>query len=58
MAYTSSEETVIELERRYWQALKDKDVDAVLGMSDDPCLVTGAQGVAEIDHKTFEQMMR
>ena len=58
MAYTSSEETVIELERRYWQALKDKDVDAVLGMTDDPCLVTGAQGVAEIDHKTFEQMMR
>lgn len=58
MAYTSSEKQVIELERRYWQALKDKDVDAVIGMTDDPCIVTGAQGVAEIDHKTFEHMMR
>ena len=58
MAYTSSEKQVIELERRYWQALKDKDVDAVIGMTDDPCIVTGAQGVAEIDHKAFEHMMQ
>jgi hypothetical protein len=29
-----------------------------MSMTDDPCIVTGAQGVAEIDHKTFENMMR
>ncbi|WP_148203010.1 nuclear transport factor 2 family protein [Thiobacillus denitrificans] len=58
MTYTSSDRQVIELERGYWQALKDKDIDAVLSMTDDPCIVSGAQGVAEIDHKTFEQMMR
>jgi uncharacterized protein (TIGR02246 family) len=58
MDYASNEQQVIELERRYWQAIKDKDVDAVLSMTDDPCIVTGSQGVAELDHKTFESMMR
>lgn len=58
MANATNEKQVIELERQYWQAIKDKDVDAVLSMTDDPCIVTGAQGVAEIDHKTFENMMR
>jgi len=58
MAYATTEKQVIELERQYWQAIKDKDIDAAMSMTDDPCIVTGAQGVAEIDHKTFENMMR
>lgn len=58
MAYTSNEKEVIELERRYWQALKDRDVDAVLSMTDDPCIITGAQGVAEIDHETYVHRMQ
>ena len=58
MAYTTTEKQVIELERQYWRALKDRNIDAVLSMTDDPCIVTGSQGVAEIDHKTFESMMR
>jgi ketosteroid isomerase-like protein len=58
LAYATNEKQVIELERQYWQAIKDKDFDAALSMTADPCIVTGAQGVAEIDHKTFENMMR
>jgi ketosteroid isomerase-like protein len=58
MAYATAEKQVIELERQYWQALKDKDIDTALSMTDDPCIVTGAQGVAEIDHGAFERMMR
>lgn len=58
MVYASSGDDVVELERKYWQALKDKDVDTVLGMTDDPCIVTGAQGVAQIDHPAFAGMMR
>lgn len=58
MACTNSETRVIEIEHRYWQAIEDKDVDAVPSMTDDPCILTGAQGVSEIDHKTFEHMMR
>ena len=45
----SVEKELLELERRYWQALKDKDVEAAMRMTDDPCIVTGAQGVSGFD---------
>lgn len=48
---------LIGLERRFWQAMKDRDVDAALELTADPCLVTGAQGVASIDKPTFAKMM-
>jgi ketosteroid isomerase-like protein len=51
------ERELVDLERRYWQALKDKDVDAAMELTDDPCIVAGAQGVGVIDHPTYERMM-
>jgi len=47
-----------ELERKYWQAIKDNDLDEALKLSDEPCIVAGAQGVASLDKKTFEKMMK
>ena len=47
---------VIELENQYWKSLVDKDTDASLRLTADPCLLTGAQGAAAIDHATFRQM--
>ena len=46
------------LEKKYWQALVDRNVEAALEMTADPCIVTGAQGVASIGHKEFRQMMK
>lgn len=48
---------LIDLEKRYWQALKDGDAEAALQLTDDPCLVTGAQGVGSIDREGFTAMM-
>ena len=48
---------LMDLERRYWQALKDKDVGAALELTDDPCVVAGAQGVGVIDHAAYQRMM-
>lgn len=47
-----------QLENRYWQAIKDKDVEAALRLTDEPCIVAGAQGVASIDAKTYGAMMQ
>ena len=33
---TTTEKQLLELERQYWQALKDGDHDAALRLSDDP----------------------
>jgi ketosteroid isomerase-like protein len=58
MATTALEKELIALERSYWQALKDQDVDAALRMTSDPCIVTGAQGVGKIDKSGFAAMMQ
>jgi ketosteroid isomerase-like protein len=63
MATTTMEKKTVEaellyLEKRYWQAIKDKDVDAAMSMTEFPCLVGGATGVGRIDRETFEKMMK
>jgi uncharacterized protein (TIGR02246 family) len=57
MAQKRIEQELLDLERRYWQAIKDKDFDAALALTDDPCIVAGAQGVASIGREQFESMM-
>lgn len=52
------EKELVELERQYWQAIKEKDIDTVIRLTDDPCIVTGSQGVARVDRQTFEGMMQ
>jgi ketosteroid isomerase-like protein len=47
---------LLQLETQYWQALKNNDVDVMLRLTSDPCIVTGPQGVASIDRKTFREM--
>jgi uncharacterized protein (TIGR02246 family) len=51
------EQDLLDLERRYWQALKDKDVDTALELTDEPCLVTGASGVGKVDKQAYASMM-
>lgn len=48
---------ILELEKRFWNSMKDKNIDAALQLTADPCIVTGAQGVSTIDKGTFTKMM-
>ena len=52
------EQELVVLEERYWQALKDKDIGAALELTDDPCIITGAQGVGRVDKNTYASMMK
>src|SRR2546430_15746450 len=47
---------LLTLERQYWTAIKDRNAAAAAAMSDEPCVVVGAQGVGEIDRKTLAGM--
>jgi ketosteroid isomerase-like protein len=58
MPVLSVEQELIELEKQYWQAIKNKDADAAMRLSDDPCIVTGAQGVGRIARKTLAGMLK
>lgn len=58
MATQTIEAEVLELEQRFWQALKDMDVDAAVSLTAEPCILTGPQGASLIDRKTFREMMK
>ena len=57
MATKAVEHELLALEKQYWQAIKDKDVEAAMRLTDDPCFVTGAQGIGRIDRKGLAAMM-
>jgi hypothetical protein len=52
------EDQLLELERQYWQALKDKDNVTALRLSDDPCIVAGASGIASLDRGALAGMLK
>ena len=58
MASKTMQKTLLGLETRYWEALKDKNIEGALALTTDPCVVVGAQGVGRVDTTTYEQMMR
>lgn len=51
------EKELLELENQFWQTIKDKNVDAATKLTDYPCLVAGASGIAKVDKETFVKMM-
>jgi ketosteroid isomerase-like protein len=58
MTAATVEAEVLDLERQFWQALKDDDVEAAVRLTDEPSLLAGPQGVNMIDRKTFKKMMK
>lgn len=58
MATKTIEKDLIALEKRFWQAIKDGDVDAAVDLADEDCIVAGPQGVERIDKATFAAMMK
>jgi hypothetical protein len=51
------EKDLLTLERKYWQAMKEKDGDAAMRLTDDTCIITGAQGVSRLDQRTLKGML-
>ncbi|MGE0870694.1 MAG: nuclear transport factor 2 family protein [Kofleriaceae bacterium] len=51
------EQQLVDLERQYWQAIKDRDVDAVLKLTADECIVTGPQGIGVLKNDELAKMM-
>ena len=53
----ATEQELIALEKKYWDAMIAKDVDTAVAMSDDPCVSTGAQGVSVIGKEQYRKLM-
>ncbi len=48
---------LLQLEKAYWQALKDKDAETTTRLTDFPCLLAGSQGVTRMDEATYRTML-
>jgi hypothetical protein len=48
---------ILDLERRYWQAMRERDVPTAVSLTEFPCLIAGASGVMAVDQATYEKMM-
>jgi ketosteroid isomerase-like protein len=55
---SATENEIIAIERQYWQALQDGDIDTIMQLTADPCIVAGAQGVGSLSHEVFRKMMQ
>ena len=53
-----TEQEIYNLEKRFWQAMKDEDMDTMLSLTDEPCIVTGPQGIMKFNKKDFAAMMQ
>jgi hypothetical protein len=52
------EQHLLNLEREYWQAIQTKDVESARRLTDDSCILAGAQGLAHLDGAALAGMMR
>jgi hypothetical protein len=50
------EQELIDVERRFWNAMQEKDATTASRMTDDQCVIVGAQGVSSIDAKTMAKL--
>jgi hypothetical protein len=50
-------QTIIDLEKKFWETMVSKDVDAATGMMAKTSIVTGPQGVAQVSRGDFSKMM-
>jgi hypothetical protein len=50
------ETQILELEKKYWQAMEDHDFDTVKKLTRFPCIVAGKNGVQSVDETTFKNM--
>jgi hypothetical protein len=53
---TANNAELLDLERRFWDAMKTKDASIASSMTDDQCIVVGAQGVSSIDQQTMGKL--
>ena len=53
----ADKDTFLALERRFWDAMRDQDGASAMDLSDDPTVVVGAQGAAELPRPTMGEML-
>jgi hypothetical protein len=52
------EQELLRLEERFWRAIQERDADTAMWLTDESCILTGAQGVGRVPRSAFKAMMK
>ncbi len=52
----TSRETIVDLEKRFWQSMIDSDTDTALEMLSEPSTLVSTHGAMKFDHDTYRRM--
>lgn len=52
----SPQETIVELENRFWQSMVDNDADTATEMLAEPALMVSEHGAMKFDHAGYREM--
>jgi ketosteroid isomerase-like protein len=47
---------ILGLEKKFWTAMQEQDLETAKSLTDFPCFVAGAHGVQSVDQSKFEEM--
>jgi hypothetical protein len=53
---TAGSNQLLDIDRRFWDSIQKKDGPGTAAMTDDGCIIVGAQGVSAIDQKSMAKM--
>jgi len=56
MPNQAEQQALLDRERQFWDAMRTKDGRVTERMTDDGCIVVGAQGVSSIDRKAMAKL--
>ncbi len=55
---TAPEKTeILGLERMYWDAMKNNDVESAISLTKFPCTISGPQGTRRVSEKEYRKLM-
>ena len=52
----TAENTLVNLEKKFWQSLVDEDTDTALSMLHEPSLMVSSHGAMQFDHAQYREM--
>ena len=52
----NTRETLIELEKRFWQSLVEQDADTAIQLLTEPALMVSEHGAMQFDHAGYRKM--
>lgn len=50
------ETQILELEKKYWGAMSNRDYETVKSLTHFPCIIAGQNGVQSVDESSFKSM--